>query len=155
MSAAGRRLTRRSLLAGGVGAVAAGLAAGGYEWRKLRRPSAADIVEFIQRRLGDRNLDLEGVDRFAREYVGRYGAAGMSTHHKRTLGGLLGIDAVRRRLPALREQEILEFERKMISLYLRSTDYFHTPPGTRVRYVAFAEPYSAFCANPFARFDLS
>jgi hypothetical protein len=138
-------------LAGVVGAAAAA-AGGAYHWRRLKDPAAADFVHIIRTRLGHLNLDPAGVDRFAREYVARYGAAAAAVHHRETLGGVLRIDALRALLPEARQQRLLSFERHLVSLYLRSTTYFTSPSAARVRYVAFADPYEIGCANPLAKF---
>lgn len=149
----GGRLSRRAWLrsaAGVVGALA-GVAGAAHHWRRLKRPSADDLARLLRDRLSHLHLDPAGVDAFTREYVARYGPLAAAVHHKNTLGGLLRIEALRRLLPAARERRLLSFERKLISLYLRSTDYFRTPSGTPVRYVAFADPYEVGCANPLAQ----
>jgi len=74
----------------------------------------------------------------------------MSVHHRDTLGGILRIDTVRSLLPQRRQQGILELERRMISYYLRSTDYFQPGRQGPIRFVTFPDPYAGACANPFA-----
>jgi hypothetical protein len=143
------RLSRRRLVFGAF-ATAAGALAGAHHWRRLRRPSAHDIAALIQDRLGHLELDPEGVDRFAHDYAERYGALSMSVHHRDTLGGLLRLDPVRHLLPSHRHQAVVHFERRMVSYYLRSTDYFRQGRSGPVRYVAFVDPYAGACANPFA-----
>jgi len=146
------RVSRRAWLwsvAGVVGAL--GAAGSAHHWRRLRRPSADDFARLLHDRLSHLPLDAAGVERFAREYVSRYGPQAAAVHHRETLGGVWRVDALRRLLPAARQQRVITFERKLVSLYLRSTDYFRTPAGTPVRYVAFADPYEIGCANPLAR----
>jgi hypothetical protein len=46
------------------------------------------------------------------------------------------------------------FERRMVSYFLRSTDYFRVPQGTPARFVAFADPYEVGCSNPLAQLGL-
>jgi hypothetical protein len=144
------RFTRRQALAGGAAVAAAAVFGGGYEWRRLRHPSAGDLARLIRRRLGHLQFRDDAVDRFAREYVARYGPQAMAMHTRATAGGLFEIAALRRRLPGDRQQAILTFERRTISTILRSTDYFRVPAGTPVAYVAFPDPYALPCANPFA-----
>lgn len=146
------RLTRRawlwtvgSLLTAGGGAATA------YHWRRLRRPEASDLGALLQSRLSHLPLDPDAIDAFTREYVARYGAFGAAVFHKETLGGLFRIHALRGMLSDERERRVVSFERKLVSLFLRSTDYFRTAPGTVVRYRAFADPYEVGCANPLAR----
>jgi hypothetical protein len=143
------RFTRRQLLAGGA-AAAATVAFGGCEWRRLRRPGANDLARLLRRRLGHLTFRDDAVDRFAAEYVARYGPQAMAVHAQATLGGLFDIDALRARLPLDRQQAIVTFERRTISAFLRSTDYFRVPAGSPVAYVAFPDPYARPCANPFA-----
>jgi hypothetical protein len=141
--------TRRQVLVGGA-AVAAAAAFGGYEWRRLRHPSADDLARLLRRRLGHLRFRDDAVDRFAHEYVARYGPQAMAAHTRATGGGLFEIDALRRHHSLERQQTILAFERRTISYFLRSTDYFRVPSGSPVRYVAFPDPYAMPCANPFA-----
>jgi hypothetical protein len=150
----GRRVVSRRSLLLGLLATAGGVMAGTHHWRRLRQPAAGDVAALIYDRLNHLPLDPAGVDRFAREYVARYGAFAASVHHRRTLGGTFRIDAVRRLLPQERQQALLSFERKLISYYLRSTDYFQTTRPREVRYVAFADPYEVGCANPLAVLEL-
>lgn len=152
------KISRRMMLAGGVGAAcAAGAAAvgGRHHWRRLRQPSAGDLAGLLRERLGHLPLDEGGVDAFAQEYVRRYGASPMSVHHERTLGGVLRLDAALRLAPAELRQEILDFERHLVSRYLLSTTYFRAPRGEPVRYLAFADPYEMGCANPLAQFTIN
>jgi hypothetical protein len=146
-------LSRRRLIFGAFATIG-GAIAGAYHWRRLRHPSAADISTLIRQRLGHLDLDLEGVDRFARDYVERYGAFSMSVHHRDTLGGTLRLEPIRQLLPSRRQQSVLNFERRMVSYYLRSTDYFQPKRATPVRYVAFVDPYAGACTNPFAVLEL-
>ena len=134
-----RRISRRLLLTGGVAFV--GAAGAGYHVRRVRWPSAADIASLIERRVGHLPVADDAIDLFAGEYARRFGPLSMSRHHRDTFAGLLSIDAFRRMAPAAKEQALLDFERRMVSYFLRSTDYFRTPPGTAVHYVAFPDPY--------------
>jgi hypothetical protein len=144
-----RRLTRRTWLAG---LLLAGGLAGGWHWRRLRRPEAADLAALLRDRLSHVPFEVETVDRFAREYVRRYGPLAMSAHHRDTFGGLLRIEAVGRLLPDRYGRDVVDFERRLVALCLRSTTYF-SEPGEPVRFVAFADPYEVGCANPLARFE--
>ncbi len=146
-------LSRRRLILGAC-ATAAGAVAGAYHWRRLRRPSAGDIAAMIQDRLGHLDLDQDGLTRFARDYVEQYGAFSMSVHHRDTLGGILRLDPVRQLLPSRRQQALLHLERRMVSYYLRSTDYFQKGRAGPVRYLAFPDPYAGACTNPFAVLEL-
>jgi hypothetical protein len=149
----GPRFSRRGLVFGAFAAVGA-LVTGAYHWRRLRRPSEADVAALIRDRLAHLDLDPGGVDRFARDYVERYGAFSMSVHHRNTLGGALRFDPIIQLLPARRQQALLHFERRLISYYLRSTDYFQSNRSGAVRYRRFADPYEGACTNPFAVLDL-
>jgi hypothetical protein len=134
-------------------AACAGVAAvlgGTYHWRRLRRPNAADIVALIHDRLAHLDLDPAGVQRFAEEYDRRFGVFSMSVHHRDTIGGVLRVEAVRTLLPQRRQQAILELERRLVSYYMRSTDYFQADRQGPVRFVAFPDPYTGACVNPFA-----
>jgi hypothetical protein len=132
---------------GGLGAFAAGAQ---YQWRRFTDPGARDLAALLRHRLGHLPLDSEGVDRFADEFVRRFGARPMQRHQELTLGGLLCFDAVLTRLPDERRTEIIDFERGLVGRYLLSTTYFRAPAGTLVEYVAFADPYETVCANPLA-----
>ena len=134
-----------SLLAAGGGAAAA------FHWRRLRRPEASDLGALLRSRLAHLPLDPTAIDSFTAEYVSRFGAFGASVFHKETLGGIFRVEVLRQMLPDERARRVLSFERKLVSLFLRSTDYFRTPPGTVVRYQAFADPYEVGCSNPLAR----
>jgi hypothetical protein len=142
------RISRRLLLTGGVAFV--GAAGAAYHVRRVRWPSAADLASLIERRVGHLPLAGDAIEMFAAEYTRRFGALSMSRHHRDTVAGLLSIDAFRRMAPAAKEQALLDFERRMVSYFLRSTDYFRTPAGTVVRYVAFPDPYELPCSNPLA-----
>jgi hypothetical protein len=150
MTAGQSRFTRRQVLVGGAAVATAAALGGGYEWRRLRHPGAGDVARLIRRRLGHLQFRADAVERFAREYVARYGPQAMAAHTRATFGGLFEIDALRRRLPLDRQQTIVTFERRTISYFLRSTDYFQLPAGSPVSYVAFPDPYERPCANPFA-----
>jgi hypothetical protein len=139
---------RRVVLAVFAGAAAA--IGGAYHWRRLRRPKIGDIVAVLEDRLAHLDLDPAGVRRFAEEYDRRFGVFSMSVHHRDTLGGVLRLDPVRELLPERRQQVVLELERRLVSYYLRSTDYFQPGRQGWVRFVAFPDPYAGACANPFA-----
>ena len=145
----GMRVSRRRLVLTAF-AGAASFIGGAYHWRRLRRPKVSDITALIEQRLAHLDLDAAGVQRFAEEYDRRFGVLSMSVHHRDTLGGILRIDTVRSLLPQRRQQGILELERRMISYYLRSTDYFRPGRQGPIRFVAFPDPYAGACANPFA-----
>ena len=148
--------SRRTVLVGliGLAGTAVGVDIGVREWRRLKRPSVADLERFLLAIVGDRNLDPEAIPQFAREYVRRYGALSMAVREKETLGGLWDIAAIQPLFPSARTVTLIEDERRMVSLFLRSTDYFRRSAGERARYVAFANPYETTCSNPFATFDL-
>jgi hypothetical protein len=118
----------------------------------MRAPSPADIEALIYRRLAYMPLDPAGVAEFAAEYARRYGVLSMSVHFRETFGGLLATEAVLPLLPVERSQRLFTFERRLVSSFLRSTDYFRRDAGDgrSVRYVAFADPYELPCNHPFA-----
>jgi hypothetical protein len=141
-------VSRRRLLFSAVAGVAA--IGGAWHWRRLRRPNTGDMVALIEERLAHLDLDPAGVRRFAEEYNRRFGVLSMSVHHRDTLGGLLRHEPLRGLLSERRQQTILELERRLVSYYLRSTDYFQADRVGPVRFVAFPDPYAGACANPFA-----
>ena len=143
------RVSRRRLVLTAFAGVGAAIG-GAYHWRRLRRPNAGDIVALIEDRLAHLDLDAAGVRRFAEEYDRRFGVLSMSVHHRDTLGGILRHEPVRVLFPERRQQVVLELERRMVSYYLRSTDYFQPERRGPVRFVAFPDPYAGACANPFA-----
>lgn len=147
------RLSRRRLVLAAFAAASATLV-GTHHWRRLRRPNVNDLVALIEDRLAHLELDPAGVRQFAREYDGRYGVFSMSVHHRDTLGGILRHDAIRRQLPPRRQQAVLDLERRLVSYYLRSTDYFQPGREGPIRFVAFPDPYEGACTNPFAVFTL-
>jgi len=144
--------TRRVWLAGALGSVLA-LVGGGYEWRRLRHPHAADLATFIRRRVSSLNLHPSAAEDFASEYVRRFGALAMAEHHRATFGGLLNASRLRWIAPA-RARSVQSFERRTVSYFLRSTTYFREPRTTPVRYLGFPDPYEGPCANPFATLSL-
>jgi hypothetical protein len=154
MTGRSRFISRRSVIAGAGAAVLGVCSAGAWEWRRVRHPSVRDLSAFLRARLGHIHFEAGTVDAFSAEYVRRFGPAIMAVHRRNTLGGLLSIAAVRRRLPEHREQIILTSERQLISYCLRSTDYFRVPRGSAVRYIAFPDSYESPCTNPFAVFTL-
>jgi hypothetical protein len=154
MTGRSRLISRRTVIAGAGAAVLGVCSAGAWEWRRVKHPTVQDLSAFLRARLGHIHFEAGTVDAFSAEYVRRFGPAIMGVHREKTLGGLLSIAAVRRRLPEDREQEILTSERRLISYFLRSTDYFRVPRGSAVRYVAFPDPYESPCTNPFAVFTL-
>jgi hypothetical protein len=143
------RFSRRRLVLAAF-ATLSSVIAGTYHWRRLRRPHAGDIVALIENRLGHLDLDPAGVRRFAQEYDQRFGVFSMSVHHRDTLGGALRFDPIRQLLPERRQQAVLDLERRLVSYYLRSTDYFQAGRQGAIRFVAFPDPYAGACANPFA-----
>lgn len=59
-------------------------------------------------------------------------------------------------LPENRRGGIERFERRVLTDFLFSTDYF-TSAGQdvqRMTYVDYADPYSVGCRNPLARFEI-
>jgi hypothetical protein len=142
------RISRRLLLTGGAAFV--GSAGAAYHVRRVRWPSTDDVAALIERRVGHLPLAGDAIDLFASEYNRRFGVLSMSRHHRDTVAGLLSVEVFRRMAPAAKQQALLDFERRMVSYFLRSTDYFRTPPGTVVRYVAFPDPYELPCSNPLA-----
>jgi hypothetical protein len=143
------RISRRRLVLTALAGVGAAIGVG-YHWRRLRRPNAGDIVVLLEDRLAHLDLDPAGVRRFAQEYDRRFGVFSMSVHHRSTIGGILRLDPIRDLLPARRQQAVLDLERRLVSYYLRSTDYFQPGRQGPVRFVAFPDPYAGACANPFA-----
>ncbi len=143
------RISRRRLVLTAFAGAAAAVGAT-YHWRRLRRPNPGDIVALLENRLAHLDLDPGGVRRFAEEYDQRFGVFSMSVHHRDTLGGVLRLDPIRELLPPRRQQAVLELERRLVSYYLRSTDYFQAGRQGPVRFVAFPDPYAGACVNPFA-----
>jgi hypothetical protein len=139
------RLTRRKLLGISVGGLLSLFSFYAYEnqYKNL-------IVEIIEDRLGYLNLSeidlFEFADAFA-EDRGTYGLRGhlLALAYPIEHASSLGLE--------LEDQE--EFEYKVLSRFLLSTDFFAhgTDDSRAVHYVAYSNPYRRPCSNPFARFD--
>lgn len=122
--------------------------------RRVRSPEGRDLAALLDRLLGSHLvLDPSATAQFASAYVARFGPASMGVYARLVLGGIFQAAPYRDLLPRARQTRIVDFERRMVSYFLRSTDYFRVPHGTQVRFVAFADPYEGGCANPLARFD--
>lgn len=143
-------ISRRAVLVAGVGV--AGAIVGARAWRKLSRSSAHDIEALLRKRLGYLTFDATALALFSEEYVKRYGAQAMRVHYEQTFGGIVEWFPFRRLLPADRAHDVRTFERRLVSLFLRSTDCFSKSrtAGQPIAYLAFADPYQLPCANPFA-----
>jgi hypothetical protein len=143
-----QRITRRRLIGTAI-AAAVGLTG----WCAYENNYSNLIVSILTTKLEFLNLDEVDLNTFAHEFAADAGTFGSKGH-------LLALTyPVLRRADFMRmgkaDTEIAEFEYRVVSKFLLSTDYFKNGADeTRpVRYVAYNSPYRFACGNPFAQFE--
>jgi hypothetical protein len=145
-----RLLSRRqALVAGGAAcAVSAGALSG---WHLLGDRGTA-IRRMIEVHVRDTPIEGGAIDAFIADFLAHHplSAQGVAIGN---VCDLLGIGDLAR--CANNADYLRRVEEHVIDRFLRSTDIFepNRRPGDAVRYVAFWNPYSGSCRNPFA--DLS
>ncbi len=147
-------LSRRNLLVG-AGAFTAFAGIGGAI---IAQRDGAGLVEYVVRKhLGDIPADDETIRTFARDFMAeeqdltRYREFSMIAHFREVFMS----DLLRPIMPNGPKKKLEKMERRIFTDFLLSTDFFYREDDTApVHYVALANPHTAGCANPLARFDL-
>jgi len=142
------KVTRRTAIGGA--AAAAGVAAfGGYRVLAPMSDPAGAIAQFIARQVPGVQPTDPAVTAFAADAAEKF----------RPMANFFETHIALMRNPAfagfLPEQEAWtqsEFERRIITYFMRSTDYMlRSAPDQPVTYLLFADPYTAGCSNPLAK----
>lgn len=146
------RLSRRTLMVAGLGAVA--LPAGLLAWAaRASRPDA--VVAYLRHALP--GLAVAEADRsaFAVDWAGRIDPQGQRKAYYDLMFFLMANPGLEASLPERLRGHLQQFTRRLLTTFLLSTDFFGTAgqQPERTSFVAFADPYALGCRNPLARFD--
>jgi hypothetical protein len=140
---------RRALVAGGAACAAAAMALAA--WHLLADRGAA-LRAMIAAHLRDMPVADGVIDAFVSDFLARHPVSAQGVAISSVCDGLGTGEWARcvNNADYLRRIEV-----RAIDLFLRSTDFFepNRRAGDVIRYVAFWDPYSDSCRNPFA--DLS
>jgi hypothetical protein len=122
-------------------------------WR-LATDRAGAIRRMILAHVPATRIEAGAIDAFAADFLAQRSLLREGVAIDRACG-LLGIGST---APACVDNAryMRRMEEQIVDLFLRSTNIFE-PTGDRsapIRYVAFWDPYSLTCRNPFAEFDL-
>ena len=134
-------VSRRSFLLSLLGLSAlAGTAFYVHDRRRAVPDPASFIVDLIRGRFSYLEIDPEDLARFARDHVAQCQPEELTELRRAATGK--GPSGYERR----------NFERQIAARFLLATDFYqqHGAPGS-VAYVAYPDPYSLGCANPFVR----
>ena len=138
-----RALIGGTLAAGGVAAV------GGYQLLGPVADPEGAIAGFIARAVPNVSADDSVVTTFATDSLGfisnRY-PGDFDVHVS-----LLANPFLVRFLPERQAAFHSDFQRLLVTQFMRSTDLLLTEPGAPVNYIAFADPYQVGCSNPLAQ----
>jgi hypothetical protein len=137
---------RRALLAGGA---ACALAVGAAPAWHLLSDRAAAIRRMIEAHMGATPIEDGAIDSFARDFLAHrpVSVQGVAIGNVCDVAGLGDLIHCANNADYLRR-----VEGRVIDLFLRSTDLFSPTrrAGDALSYVAFWDPYSSACRNPFA-----
>jgi hypothetical protein len=139
-------ISRRSVLAAaGVAVLAA--AGGAFAWRSLTDARAA-IRAIVTRHLRGAAVVDGTVDAFVADFLLRHRVEPDGI----AIGNVCDMSNLDLTACANNAVYLRRLEEQVIDLFIRSTDAFEPgrPTGAPLRYVAFWDPYSAACRNPFA-----
>jgi hypothetical protein len=142
------RITRRTFLATSLGTGVLALV-GAYRWRKRAAPDL--IIAILTRRVGYLHVDPETFTSFAQMYVARRQRSQRQLTDVSVLAGPLRYWSPYSWLA--QGHAYRRLEDSVVSHYLLSTDFFqHGADESRpVTYVAFYDPATTVCRNPFAQ----
>lgn len=140
---------RRALVAGGAACV---LSAGAWSAWHLLADRGAAIRRMIEAHLRDMPMEKSAIDSFIGDFLAYRPLSAQGVAIGNLCDGL-GIGDLAR--CANNADYLRRIEEHVIDRFVRSTDLFAPDrrAGDAVRYVAFWDPYSGACRNPFA--DLS
>lgn len=131
------RITRRRLLLAATGAAVTGLVGSTYFGTDYHEV----LVSTIRTKLSYLKLEDGAPEAFARDFDADYGP-----FHVSLLQKLLGQQGVKTQVGAE------DFDNIVVSRFLLSTDFFRngSDESKPVRYLAYFDPYTGACGNPFA-----
>jgi hypothetical protein len=142
------RLTRRALIVAGGACAAATAALPG--WNALSDPRPM-IRAMIARHLGAAPVEAGAVDAFVEAFIQQETRLRPDGFAMGTVCNAIGLDD-HAQACINNAQYLWRVEERVIDLFIRSTDLLD--PDRRasapIRYVAFWDPYSGACRNPFA-----
>jgi hypothetical protein len=141
-----RTLTRRKFLISGGALLTVGVSGWAYTREFTYRNL---IISVLHRKLAYMTLDEASLRTFADAFVNDYGTLGLKGE---------GLALSRPVFPIVDSpgtDEVTRFENRVVSKFLLSSDFFRNGADeTRlITYVAYYNPYSLACANPFAVLD--
>lgn len=142
------RITRRAFLATSLGTGVLALA-GAYRWRRRAAPDL--IIAILEHRVGYLQIDPRTFAPFAQAYVAR------RERYRRQFADLSVVSGPLQYWSPYawlaRGHALRRLEDSVVSHFLLSTDFFQHGADERraVNYVAFYDPGSTVCRNPFAR----
>lgn len=115
------------------------------------------IVRVVRRHLPDLDISQADMATFAADFL-LYETRLTSDARLRLamkFHQVLFSDVVRRFMPDIYVRRLEKAERIILTKFILSTNFFvrDQAAGTKVQYIAFADPYRSGCGNPFARFD--
>ena len=142
------KITRRTLIGGTL--AAGGIAAvGGHQLLGPVADPEGAIASFIARAVPNVSENDSVVTTFAAdsiEFVSNRYPGDFDIHI-----ALLANPLLVRFLPERQATFHSDFERLLVTQFMRSTDLLLTEPGAPVNYIGFADPYQVGCSNPLAQ----
>ena len=142
------KITRRTLI-GGTLAAGGIAAAGGYQLLAPVADPEGAIAGFIARAVPNVSAEDAVATTFATDaidFVSHRYAGDFDIHI-----ALLANPFLVRFLPERQAAFHSDFQRMLVTQFVRSTDLLLTEPGAPVNYIAFADPYLVGCSNPLAQ----
>lgn len=142
------RLSRRALIGGGAAVAAVGGVAGVVGLRSVSSPEDT-IARFIRSSVPGLAVPEADLHSFAATFLQRASWKGAKLK-----SGLLVLDhpGLLSLMPAVEAADYDWFRRRIISVFLFSTDFFSDAQrkGEQTHFLAYADPYGVGCRNPLA-----
>lgn len=143
-------MTRRRLVAGLAGATAACLSAAGASFA-FNRPERLIVIR-VRHLFPEIQVDNADLNAFAVDFLAHdRRSSTLQIATLRAAGPLLYSPALRWLLPNRFDRQLDSFDRRVVTSFLLSTDFFAARErgSTRVSYDGFFNPYERPCTNPF------
>lgn len=149
------RMNRRAFLLSS--AVVGGVGLAGTSGYAFMSTGPEEVVTRIVRyRFPEVRIAEADLQAFARDFLIYDRTSRPKLQALRLLLPMMQSDRMSMMVPARVQALYLGFERRIVTKFTMSTDFFAQPAGAgrQLTYTTFADPYLLGCANTLARFDL-